>query len=518
MSILENISESNPCGSDYKYDDEYIAVELEIEKYFNISNTCDPQWDMVILKSENILANHSKDLKILSYWLYAQWQLNGWTSFLKALETYIDMLSTYNKELFPKAEKRKLKIFEWVDNIIGEKLFAAIESFDKTTLIALNKKLENLKKIIPSIITSEEYDLFKEVRLECNKYIQQIEAKEREEAHQLEIQRQEELRKQEENAKLSKIEQERRAQESEILAKFSTQNSQETNQHFQALNSEEIDPVISTILPLVQKLLQRAPTDFIGYKILFMLGEIIFEESLRDDTIITDDFIPSNDIIHAARNLENSNVSLGQLEALIEQLLLRPTWIEGYYIVSKILYKLSQTDNAIEVENILFYFLSKEEKLAKIRLYEQNIVPENIVSWIQTKMLSLSASDNSSLEYQQVYQEVMKIKKEENAKNAFSILEKHYQKAQGEEARFRWRLLMVDFALELGDKKLALSLLHELERLIEKYQIDLWQPSLAISVYEMLLKPLFAQELSPETKERIYRKLSILDIQKVIKL
>ena len=65
---------------------------------------------------------------------------------------------------------------------------------------------------------------------------------------------------------------------------------------------------------------------------------------------------------------------------------------------------------------------------------------------------------------------------------------------------------------------MAFSLLLELERLIEVYKIDQWQPELAIMTYETLLKPIITQELGAEGKERIYNKLSILDIQKVINL
>jgi len=518
MSIIEQITELEPCGIDFKYDDEYISIELEIEKNFNVSNIGEAQWDIIILKCENVLANHSKDLKILSYWLYAQWQLNGWASFFKALETYINILERYNKELFPKVEKRKVKIFEWTENVLEDSLLKAIDSFEKKELILLYDLLERIKKIVPILILSE-YDVFKNAHRACGKRIEIIDTKEKEEARQLELQKEEEKRRQEENLALSEAEKLRRKEEEEILSKFSSKESvSHSTQKLPSVDSNQIDVIKSTLLELGNEILKKSPGDFIGYKILFSLGEILLEESFRDTTIITDDFIPSNDVIHATERLEDGNVTPSQLQALIEQLILRPTWIEGYYVISKVLYKLSQKNHAIQVENMLFYFLSKEENILQMKVRDKKMVPENIVTWMETKLLSLNSTDNSAIEYQHTYQEVMKIKKEESSQNALIVLEEHYQKAQGEESRFRWRLLMVDFSLEIGDKKLALSLLYELERLIEKYKIDSWQPSLAIIVYEMLLKPIFTQELSLENKERIYRKLSILDVQKVIKL
>ena len=517
MSILEKISESEPCGVDFKYDDEYIAIETEIEKNFNVSNTGETQWDIVILKCENVLINHSKDLKILSYWLYAQWKINAQSLFFTTFETYIGVLERYNKDLFPKANKRKIKIFEWTEKVLEDSLLKLLDDLNKINLDKFYELLELLEKTLPALIESE-YDLFKDVRIKCAKQIEVIKTKEEEELKQEELQKQEQLKKQEQLIAQNEAEEQRREEESEILSKFSSQNTQESSAQFNALGETEIDDITSTILSLSKELLEKSPGDFIGYKILFNLAEILLEEASKNNSTITDNFLPSNDIIQATRRLGEGSVSFPQLKALIEQLILRPTWIEGYYTASKILYKLSQTDNATQLENMLFHFLSQNNEIVKMTIGDQEMVPENLVLWMQTKLLSLNDSDNSAIEYQHAYQEVMKIKKEENAQNAFMVLEKHYQKAQNEESRFRWRLLMVDFALEIGDKKLALSLLYELERVIAKYQIDLWQPALAISVYEMLLKPLFAQELSSENKERIYSKLSILDVQKVIKL
>lgn len=518
MSILENINDVEPCGIDFKYDDEYISIELEIEKNFNVSNVENTQWDIVILKCENVLTNHSKDLKILSYWLYAQWQLNGWSVFLQEFNTYTSVLEKYTKELFPNREKRKIKVFEWMENVLEDALVKAMETFEKQELEVLYATLERLEEIIPEII-SVEFTFFKNTRASCTMLLQSLNTKEETERREFELQKQEELKRQEEAAALSEAEQARRSEEEEILAKFtSSEPTHVSTQTFVPIESNDIDRIKTSFLPLAQELLDKSPGDFIGYKILFSLAEILLEEVLRDSSILRDDLIPSNDIISVTRSLEEGTVTILQLNALIEQLVLRPTWLEGYYIVFKILYKLSQTNAATQIEDMLFYFLSKEEKITEMMVGNQKIVPEHIVSWIQTKLLSLNNSDDTAIEYQRVYQEVMKIKKEENAQNALIVLEEHYKKAQGEEARFRWRLLMVDFALEIGDKKLALSLLYELERLIEKYQINIWQPTLAVSVYEMCLKPLFTLDLGAENKERIYSKLSILDIQKVINL
>jgi hypothetical protein len=215
---------------------------------------------------------------------------------------------------------------------------------------------------------------------------------------------------------------------------------------------------------------------------------------------------------------EVGNISVGQLTALQEQLLIRPTWLEGYYIATKVLYKLERKDDAEKLEELLLYFLHRKEALLEMKVDGRPLVGGKMAAWTSTKLLSLCDEGGSSVEYQRAYQEVMTVRKEQNTQNALELLESYYHAATGDEERFRWRLLFVDFALEIGDKRLALSLLLELERLVEYYQLDKWQPELAVTTYEAMLKPIMTQELGPEGKERIYKKLSILDVQKVINL
>jgi len=120
VSILEPISSAKPCGEDCKYDDEYLEVEVEIEKNFNATNESETEWDVVVDKCEKILKDSSKDLKIASFWIYAQWKLNGWNNFFDIFETYAKFIEIYGKEIYPLAGRRKIKIFEWVEKVFEE--------------------------------------------------------------------------------------------------------------------------------------------------------------------------------------------------------------------------------------------------------------------------------------------------------------------------------------------------------------------------------------------------------------
>jgi len=524
MSILEPISQEQPCGEDFKYDDEYLEVEVEIEKSFNATSESETEWDFVVFRCEKILKDHAKDLKIASYWLYAQWRMNGWSGFFNTLETYAKFIEIYSKDLYPTVGRRKIKILEWVEKVFEEPFLKILDQFSESELERLSTIMSFFERVIPLCVETD-YKLLKDVKQQSDHLLSTVKQREEEAKRMAELQAEEDARRREEEALRAEADQLRRSEEEDILAKFvpsSRGNSTSGTtglEEYTSLTHDDIDATIDPLLENVKVLFEKSPADYLAFKMLFSLGEILLEEALSDSSIMQDDFIPSDDICYAVRQMEEfGNVSVEQLHALEEQLLSRPTWLEGYYIATKVLYKLDRADDAEKLEDLLLHFLHRKEDLMELQINGRPLVADKMLAWANTKLLTLCGEGSGSAEYQRAYQEILTVKKEQSTQNALELLEAYYQRASGDEERFRWRLLFVDFALEIGDKHLALSLLLELERLVEAYQIDKWQPDLAVTTYETLLKPIMTQELGPEGKERIYKKLSILDIQKVINL
>ena len=522
MSILEPIDTANLCGEDYKYDDEYLALEVEIEKSFTSTSEEETKWDFVLRRCEKILKENSKDLKVLTYWLYAQRQLNGWSAFINALEPYSQVITTYNTALYPQVGRRKIKVFEWLEKVIEAELSSTLEQLSESQLTALSTHLSSLETSVPLCVESD-YVIFKDILYTAQSRINQAEREAENAEKQATLYREEESKRQEAEAQISEAQQIRRSEEEEILSQFSPSLhapiTTEMSEDSKPLDHESIDEIVNPQIALCKTLFEKSVTDYLAFKMLFSLGELLWEEALEESSIMRDDFLPSADIVQAVRELSKAErVTLSQLQALIDQLLIRPTWLEGYYIASQVLYKLEKTKDAEALESLLIYLIHRKESLLELKVDGKAVIEGKMLAWTNTKLLSFSESGGSSVEYQRAYQEIMIMRKEQNAQNALALLEEYYQNASGEEERFRWRLLFVDFALEIGDKNLAFSLLLDLERLIEKYQIDKWQPELAIATYEILLKPMLTQEIGSEGKVRIYNKLSILAVQKVINL
>ena len=525
MSILEPISEQHPCGVDYRYDDEYLETEVEIEKSFNVTSDKETQWDFVASRCEKILQENTKDLKIASYWLYSQWKIKNEKEFLDSFNTYAQFIESYQKNLYPKAGRRKVKILEWTERVFEEPLLKSVEGFSEDMLEELIGTLHKLQTVLPPTVETD-YLFLKEIGQKSHNILESIRKRREEEIRQEEILKEEEKRRRENEKALSEAQKLRRKEEEEVLSKFAPLSSSVTtagipdsSQEFSSLNEEEIAEAIEPVKEICIKLFEKAPADFLPFRLLFSAGETLLEDALSGIGFSGSDLIPSEDICNAARQLhEPGRITIDQLRALEEQMLLRPAWLEGYYIASTLLYKLERANEAAKIESMILYFLHRNEAIFDYRIDGRALLEGKMFSWSKTKLLSICDEGESGAEYQRAYQEVLSVMKEQSTQNAFELLEEHYKKASGEEERFRWMLLFVEFALEIGDKQLALSLLLELERLIEEYKIDRWQPELAITVYETLLKPIMAHELGVERKERIYNKLSILSIQKVIKI
>ena len=521
MSMLDPISPENPCGEEMKYDDAYLAIEVEIEKSFNGIVETDVEWDEIVAQCESLLSLHTKDLKIASYWLFATWKMHGWGTFAQALEAYTQLLETFRDKLYPLQSKRKVKILEWIENTLGDPLSQALGSFSNGQLEQLSETLERLNGATMEI-TEGKHTFFKKIHQDIldffeneKRRIASMEAREKE-------RREEEMRRKEEEERQKESKTLRRAEEEEVLSKFSPASSnddQENPLQNIPLGHDDIEALHDPLHGLAGSVFEKAPFDYFSFKILFSLGEILWEDFLRDSEVIYDDFVPSDDVRGAVLALrESAVVTSEQLRALEEQMLLRPTWLEGYFVAAGMLKTLGEAETAEKIEGLIVHFLFRHPQLMDLSVEETPFLGEKLTTWAKKNILAFreEGEGNALVQFREAYQEALVLYREKGVGEAFAFLEEYFRLSRGGEERFRWRLVYVELALEAGEKQLALSLLLELEKAIEAHHIDQWQPGLAIATYEQMLKPILIQELGAEAKERIYQKLSILDVQKVI--
>ncbi|SFV51360.1 Uncharacterized protein ImpA [hydrothermal vent metagenome] len=481
--ILEPISSNSAVGEDYKYEDTYTAIQNEIDKIQNITGSLKTDWVIVKENSKEILENHSKDLKLLSYWIYAHWKLDKWSGLLEALPIFIKVIDIFKNSAYPKKTRAKIKLLEWLrDNLLSE-ILANAKSTPKGTVDKLENLLQELDKILPIALENSSPPRFSSIVRKLKEEI----------ANQ----------KREEPKKKKKIE--KKIEKKEDKPAIKKIDVQKYN------NIPLLEEIKCTINRVATE--EKETNSIIHLELLQSIGFIELENILNSNQKIDISLFPKKE---SRDKLESSFKKTKTKELLFElktELLNYPCWIEGYFFIILIYESLGSKDNYKKIKYNLSYFIQSNNKLlTKQSPVDYAIITPEIQKWIK------NFSTNSSVEYTQKYSEASALAKKGKRKEAISFLDLLYNKSNTGEESFLWRLKQIDMAIETREIQMAIALLYDLENRIDKYHLDEWNPSLSIEVYKLFLKPILARELTLEKKEAIYRKLCIISAQSAIKI
>jgi len=120
--IFEPISVEFNCGIDAKYDDIYLSIESEIDKINSPIEGSKTDWSFIIIESEKLLLTRTKDIKLLCWWAYAQFKVNGLKGFFQGISTINQLLKNFGKDLFPKSNRAKLGAISWFETVMNLQL------------------------------------------------------------------------------------------------------------------------------------------------------------------------------------------------------------------------------------------------------------------------------------------------------------------------------------------------------------------------------------------------------------
>jgi type VI secretion system protein VasJ len=484
LTIVKEISSKNPTGDDWKYEDGYLAIEAEIDKTMSASNVGDVDWKFIYEEATNILQNESKDLKIASYWLYAKWKLNSWDGLEAVLPLYIELISTYQERLFPKSIKVKLRILEWLNESLTLAFFKNIDTLDENKFKNLMDSLELLESTIVSVFKKEDLKLFSPLIRKLKK-------------------------NNEEKKNLEKLNKE--AEPTEEIEKSSM--DEETNVKLEGSNY--------TLLEHKQEL-QAKLASITNHPYLFNitqeLGFSLFHEAFLEEKNVQREEFPSDEELDYLEKIKDKEHYPEELKVYIVKY---PCWLEGQYLLIEYSEKKESMEQYKIISNTLKYKLINfiKENGEKIHIYaplNYKIVGEALKKWInlEKKYLTISNSNN----YEEVFQEAVKISKKKSKEEGILLIETIKKESKTYEESFLWTLKQIYYAFEIDNKNMAIALLYELNQEIEHFNLESWNPHLAIEVYVLFLKPNIIKILNTEKKELIYRKLCKLSPKEAMKI
>ena len=482
MRIVEEISSKNPVGDDWKYEDGYLAIETEIDKTMSASNAGDVDWKFIYDETTNILENKSKDLKIASYWLYAKWKLDSWSGLEEALPLYIELLSTYEERLFPKSIKVKLRILEWLHESLTLAFFKNIDTLDEKKFKTLMESLVLLESTIVSVFKEEDLKLFSPLIRKLKK-------------------------NHEEQKSLEKLNKEAEPEET-----MEESSATETNIELEKSNY--------TLLEHKQELQAKLAT-VTKHEYLFNLtqelGFSLLHQAFLEEKKMQREEFPSDEELDYLESIKEKERYPEELKLYMVKY---PCWLEGQYLLIAYSNKNEDLEQYGIISNSLKYklisFLKENSKdLQRVSPSNYSIIGEEFLKWINLEKKYLTITNDN---YEEVFQEVLKVSKEKSKEDGIAILETIKEESKTYEESFLWTLKQVYYAFEIDNKKMAIALLYELDKEIEFFNLEKWKPNLAIEVYTLLLKPSINKIINQEIKESVYGKLCRLSVKEAMKI
>jgi len=472
-NIIKKISEKKPLGVDYKYEDSYIAIESEIDKVMSASAVGEVDWNFIRDESEKILQQKSKDLKIASYWLYAQWKLSSWQGLESSLAIYIELLNTYQLEMFPKSKKVKLRILEWLQESLSLPILQNISLQDEEQVDLLVTNFELLETNLKEIFKEESLSIFSSLIRKIKQKIKEKELlKETVEVKEVIEEKKEEKR---EDKRLISYD-----------VPLHIQKIQEELRGYSAIENENYILFNHSLLLGFQKLL-----------VAFSKKEVL-ERSL----------FPNDKELDILNNIEDKKELLMVIKNYLFQY---SSWLEGYcQLLNLIELESIKEHNKIYINTLKYNLISilsnNHKNLQQYTPDTYNILNENVKKWINLEKNSLTLN-NIENKFEEEYTKAKAFLSQKKKREAIEVLDTMYQNSKSHEESFLWRLKQVEISMEMGNNNMATAFLYDLNNKIEQFNIEDWRSDLAIKVYIFFLKPSITKSLNSETKELFYRKL-----------
>ncbi|MFH0709260.1 MAG: type VI secretion system protein TssA [Pseudomonadota bacterium] len=487
--IFESISVEFNCGIDAKYDDVYLSIESEIDKINSPIEGSKTDWSFIIIESEKLLLTRTKDIKLLCWWAYAQFKVNGLKGFFQGISTINQLLENFGKDLFPKSNRAKLGAISWFETV-------------------MNLQLIQDRQISVSIDDSESYlELFHIFQEQVKKVCEDDVRLFSEACRLLEV-------------KVSDKKQRDAAEKPKIFVPLTSTSNTSSDE---ITNDSDAIKVLNQLKKNAEKLTHY-----------WREHQIDDGRALRMTRMISWLEIDGLPLVQNGSTMLNppSIERIEQIDLLIaegkndealhviENVIFRsPFWLEGHYKAFQIYESIQKNKAASDVKNMLLGFINSNEGVTELKFRDgTSFVTSEIKGWLNQQTLGgetekeSEAVDQLAIIGEKCYALVNK----KNSKEAMEILQRFFRDAGSYEEKFRWRFLHAQVALAAGKPPMALALIEELEREIEYYKLEEWNPELVSDVYHFYLNSFNRTQIDRDKYDVAFQKLCRVDMAAAI--
>lgn len=145
----EPIAGANPAGEDLTFDGEFEAINAEIQRLEAVDGTR-PDWRMVEAQGDRLLAERTKDQRLVVWAGAAKIQLRGWEGLADAVGLYLDVISFWDT-LYPPVRRLRARanLHEWfIQHALLVLEDKQVRGTDEGALVATQATLEEVDAVL----------------------------------------------------------------------------------------------------------------------------------------------------------------------------------------------------------------------------------------------------------------------------------------------------------------------------------------------------------------------------------
>lgn len=487
----------NPTGVSIRYEPEFESIETEINKLQSVHQE-QVNWDSVIDTGSAILAEKSKDLTVACYLCFGLFEKEGYAGLATGLQVLHDMITHFWDGLFP--ELRRLRARAGAVSWLAEKLGAALAktppgSSDREAVASAFQLVGDIDTRLGELLQGQDYslmDLYRPLK-GFQRDLQQRDAPQPVKPAQ------------------GTPSANGPAAAPADLGSVTVGSKEEAQKVTRGCQS--------AIKTLAAYLRQQKLSDPAPYRML------------RFSAWISIDRLPPNNngetqLPAAAgekRMAFQSLLDAGEYTKLIndaEEMLTRaPFWLDVHRYTATALQELGDEYSGARAAVVSGVGEFVRRLPGLLELSFQGGTPfadEDTRAWIESEAQAAGVASNkegnadataeapsaaADEPWAEIFKQAKQLKAKKKIKEALELFQAGRNSAPNERERFLWDLTQARFCYESGLVELALPQLDHLDRQIERFGLEEWEPGLSVSVARLIL--MCNDKSSEGTKNRL---------------
>lgn len=144
------ISQDKPVGEDLTYHDSFQEIKEEIAKLSAIN------YPLIIVESETITKEYSKDIRVATYYCFARLQTDGAEGFADGLELLAGLLDEFGLSLYPSRGNIRKNAIEWLASARFTDALTKLQPIPEDSLTRITAALNLIDQCNKTLFTSDD--------------------------------------------------------------------------------------------------------------------------------------------------------------------------------------------------------------------------------------------------------------------------------------------------------------------------------------------------------------------------